>query len=191
MQLGAGNADGGADEGWRREASGLRPPPVGLDLTMSKLQSQEPSPLLRSAVRTPTPEGQGSRRPKVSKVWSTHMPREVKVEFKNIRSTTYDHSLAVELPASPETRLQVGACIATSCRQPPSKPGPAGIPAAIDLIHPEGLTRPNWPGIPETRAGPIGLQRAATQGAYTFGYSLLLHVVTASLPIATGATGGH
>ena len=155
MQLGAGNADGGADEGWRRKASGLRPPPVGLDLTMSKLQSQEPSPLLRSAVRTPTPEGQGSRRPKVSKVWSTHMPREVKVEFKNIRSATYDHSLAVELPASPETRLQVGAFITTSCRQPLSKPCPAGIPAAIDLIHPEGLTHPNRPGIPEPRAGPF------------------------------------
>ena len=127
MQLGAGDVDGGADEGWRLAASGFRPPPVGLDLTMSKLQSQEPSPLLRSgSVCTPTPEGQGSRRPKVSKVWSTHMPREVKVEFKKIRSATYDHSLAVELPASPDTRLQVDACTATSCRQPLPRTIPPG-----------------------------------------------------------------
>ena len=126
MQLGAGDADGGADEGWRLAASGLRPPPVGLDLTMSKLQSQEPSPLLRSGgVCTPTPEGQGSRRPKVSKVWSTHMPREVKVEFKKIRSATYDHSLAVGLPASPDTRLQVDALPPWS--PAPFQTGPTGL----------------------------------------------------------------
>ena len=117
--LGSGDPEGGADEGRRREASGLRPPPVDLDLTMSKLQSQEPTALLRSAVRMPPPpEGQGSRRLKVSKVWSTHMPREVKVEFKNIRSTTYDHSLIVERHASPETHLlQVHACMH---RHPPA-----------------------------------------------------------------------
>jgi len=163
MQGEADCGGGGTDEGWRREASGLRPPPVDVDLTMSKLQSQEPSPLPRRA----TPEG--SWRHKVSKVWSTHMPREVKVEFKNIRSATYDHSLAVERPDSPETLLQVGACIAISCRQPLLSPVPPGG-ATIDLLPPEGHTRQAQPGLPEPRAVPFG-PAAAT--AYTFGYSLL------------------
>ena len=114
-------ADAG-DEGWRRHASGLRPPPVDLDLTMSKLQSEPVSPLLRS--RAPTPEGQGSQR-RTSKVWSTHMPRDVKVEFKKMRSATYDHSLAVELPASPDTRLQVDALPPWS--PAPFQTGPTGL----------------------------------------------------------------
>ena len=173
--------EGGADEGRRREASGHRPPPVDLDLTMSQLQSQSPT-LLRSAVRTPTPpEGQGSRRLKVSKVWSTHMPREVKVEFKNIRSTTYDHSLIVERHASPETHLQVQACTATLLPPGPFKPGAAGIGAVVGLLSAEAPPRQTRPGLAEPRASSFWSSSGGRRrGAYACGYSRRMHVVTAS-----------
>ena len=77
----------------------------------------------------------------------------------------------------------------------PSKDDPSGIGAAVEPLRSEGLTlmtnQPRPPRAPR-RSFLVQRQWAATQEAYTFGYSQVYY--TCSLPfspMAAGAAGGH
>ena len=94
-------------------------------LTMSQLQSEPHSPFSLRGTRTPSPDGNAPARRKTSKVWSTHMPREIKVEFKKLRSMTYDHSLVMQSPPSPETALRQAQLQALNARDERRRSGAA------------------------------------------------------------------